>query len=202
MANETRNDMTSVWQNQPVERVEMSLEQLRRKAQKLQKRVLWRNLREYAASAIVIGAFGYTLWIAPPALIRTGCGLVIAGTLFMVYTLHKKGSAHTVPAELAFRTGVEFHRKELERQCDLLRRVWSWYLLPFVPGLAVFLAGLFRQTMQQPNAAAHAGVIVATFAVTAALGALVFVGIGKLNQWGARKLQREIDALNALEREL
>jgi hypothetical protein len=203
MGNERRNDndMTTVWKNQPVERIEISLEEIRRKAQKLEKGVWWRNLREYAASAIVIATFGYTFLVSPPILVRAGCGLLIAGTLFVVYTLHRRGASRTVLAELAFRTCVDFHRMELERQRDLLRSVWTWYLLPFVPGMIVFLLGLFRRTMQLPNAPAHAGVIVTTFTLVAAGCALLFVGVGKLNQWGARKLQREIDALDALARE-
>ena len=203
MANETSNDsdMTNVWQNQPVERVEIPLGEIRRKAQKFEKRVLWRNLREYAASAIVVASFGYTMVLSPPALMRTGCALMIAGTLFMVYMLHRRGASRTVPAELAFRTCVDFHRKELERQRDLLRGVWTWYLLPFVPGMTVFLAGLFLWTMKQPNAPEHTGAIVITFAITVVVCAAVFIGAGKLNQWGARKLQQEIDALDDLEKE-
>jgi len=37
---------------------------------------------------------------------------------------------------------IDFHRSELMRQHDLLATVWSWYLLPFTPGLVVFLIGL------------------------------------------------------------
>lgn len=198
MANEIHNDMTSVWKNQSLEKVEISLEQLRGKAQKLEKRVWQRNLREYVASAIVVAAFAYYIWLFPSPLVRLGCVLVIAGTLFMVCVLLKKGSARNVPAQMGMRSCVEFHREELLRQRDLLRGVWTWYLLPLVPGLALFLAGLFRQTMQQPNASAHAGAIIATFSFTTVVCALVFVGIGKLNQWAARKLQCEIDALDAM----
>jgi hypothetical protein len=201
MANEARNDMANIWKTQPATPAAISLEQLRRKSRKLEKRVQWRNVREYLASVIVIAAFGYYISVFQSTLVRIGCGLVIAGTLFMVYMLHQRGASRTVPAELAFHTCVDFHRRELERQRDLLRSVWTWYLLPFVPGMAVFLAGLFRQTMGQPNAPADTGAIVAVFALTVAVCALVFVAVGKLNQWGARNLQREIDALNALEKE-
>ena len=203
MANEIRNDsdMTNVWKSQQVEQLGISLEEIRRKAQKVVKRVWWRNLREYVASVIVIATFGYVLWVAPAPLIRIGCALVLAGTLFVAYTLHKRGTARTVPAELAFCTCVDFHRKQLERQRNLLRSVWTWYLLPFVPGLIVFLAGLMKQTLEQPNAPAHRDAIVIVFALGAMGCAAVFVGVGKLNQWAARKLQNEIDALNRLEKE-
>ena len=199
MPNEANNTVKNIWQSQPGESMKISLAELQRKAKKLESRVQWRNVREYAASAIVIVAFGYYIFKFHDPLIRLGCVLVVAGTLFMVYTLHQRGAAQTVPAEMGLRPSLEFHRRELERQRDLLRSVWTWYLLPFVPGLSVFLVGLFRTTMQQPNAAAHAGTIVAAYGLAAAGCAAVFVGIGKLNEWGARKLQREIDALNALE---
>jgi uncharacterized membrane protein len=201
MANETSNDMETVWRNQPVASVQISLAELRQRAQKLEKRVLWRNLREYAASAIVIAIFGYYIWKYPAPMVRFGCVLVIAGVLFVMYMLHKRGHARAVPAEMAFRSCLDFHRGELERQRDLLRSVWTWYLLPFVPGLAVFLLGLFRWTMEQPNAPAHARAVMITFALTAAGCTLVFIGVGELNQWAARKLQREIDALVGPEKE-
>jgi len=201
MANEARNDMANIWKNQPAVPAAVSLEQFRRKSQKLRKRVLWRNLREYVASAIVIAAFGYYISLFHSTLVRVGCGLVIVGTLFVVYTLHKRGSARIAPADMAFRTCVEFHRHELERQRDLLCSVWRWYLLPFVPGMVVFLIGLFQMTMQQPNAAAHPGRVIAVFSIAAIGCAAVFIAIWKLNQWAARKIQQEIESLNVLMKE-
>ncbi|MGO9862232.1 MAG: hypothetical protein ACLPLR_01365 [Terriglobales bacterium] len=201
MESETGDDVKNLWQNQQAEPIQISLVELHQKAQKLEQRVRWRNLGEYAASAIVVACFGFYIWKFPAPMVRLGCVLVIAGVLFVVYQLHKKGASRSVPAEMAFRTCLDFHRQQLERQRDLLRGVWTWYLLPFVPGLAVFLLGLFRWTMKLPHAPAHTRVIIATFALTAAACALVFFAIGKLNQWAARKLQREIDALNEMEKE-
>jgi len=100
--------------------------------------------------------------------------------------------------EIRHRLRQEDLPRQAERQRDLLRGVWRWYLLPFVPGLAVFLLGLFRWTMKLPNAPAHARVIMITFGLTAAGCGLVFVAVGKLNQWAARKIQREIDGLDKL----
>jgi hypothetical protein len=201
MESESHNGLASLWQNQPVGRVEVSLGQLRRRARKFGQQILWRNLREYAASVLVIGVFAYYMWRFPAPLVRLGCALVIAGVLFVVHTLHKRGAARTGSVEMAFSTCLEFHRAQLEQQRDLLSGVWTWYLLPFVPGMAVFLFGLLLWTLEQPHAPAHVGTIMITFGLTAAGCALVFVGIGKLNQWAARKLQREIDALDALGKE-
>ena len=201
MTNETRNDIANIWKTQPTLKMDLSLDQLRRKAQKLQSRVLWRNLREYVAGAIVIGSFGYCAWIFPMSLAWLGSVLMIAGSLYVLVNLHRRGAAVALPGEMGFHSCIDFHRRELVRQRDLLRSVWTWYLLPFVPGMVVFLAGIFWQTMQQPNAHKHVAAIVAVFAFATVVCTLVFVGVGKLNQWGARKLQQEIDTLDALANE-
>ena len=201
MANDTSDPMTNAWKNQPAEPLDVSLEDVRRRARKLETKVFWRNAREYVACALVVAAFGYYASVFDSTVIRAGCGLVIAGALFTVFRLHQAGAARTVPAELAFRTCVAFRRHELERQRDLLLGVWRWYLLPFVPGLVVFRLGLFAFTMRQPHASEHTGTIVTVFALTVVGCAAVFAGVAKLNHWAARKLQREIDALERLELE-
>ncbi|MGZ7077012.1 MAG: hypothetical protein ACXVJL_13525, partial [Candidatus Angelobacter sp.] len=197
----TSNDMKNVWRNQPVASVPISLAELQQKAEKLEQQIRRRNLREYAGSLIAMAIFGYYIWRFPGPMVRFGCVLVIAGVLVVLYQLHKRGAARIVPAGMAFRTCLDFHRRELERQRDLSRSVWTWYLLPFVPGMAIFLLGLFLWTMKLPNAPAHARLITVSFSLTAAFVALVFIAIGKLNQWTARKLQREIDALDSLGKE-
>ncbi len=195
------NDPQNIWQKQPTEGFKMSAAELHLKAQKFEKRISRRNLREYVASAIVIAVFGYYISLFPYTLARAGCVLIIAGTLFVVYMLHKRGAARTMPAGLEFRSCVEFHRKELQRQRDLLRGVWWWYLFPFVPGLIVFSLGGLEHALKEPNASAHAGSIVIGFAVQMAVIALVCVGVWWLNRRAANKLQLRIDALDALEKE-
>jgi hypothetical protein len=167
-------------------------------AQRFQRRIFRRNLREYAAGVIVTAAFGYYISVSHSALIRTGSGLVIAGTLFVLFTLHKRGAARTVPSELELSACVDFHRKELQRQRDILRGVWLWYLFPFVPGLIVFHAGILERALRQPTSPAHTVAIISRLTLDVTVWAVVLAGIGKLNQRAADKLQREIDALSGL----
>jgi len=66
MANELPpDDLRTVWQNQSVEPVQMSLDEIRRKAEMFQKKIRNRNLREYAGAVLAIAAFGYNLWRWP-----------------------------------------------------------------------------------------------------------------------------------------
>jgi hypothetical protein len=199
MAREPNDGFATLWQDQPVTRVEISLDELRRRARKFERRILWRNLREYAAGALVLGVFGYYVWVIPAPLVRLGSLLVIAGALFALLSLHVRGASAPAPENMVLSSCLEFHRRQLVRQRDLLGDIWTWYLLPFIPGLAVFLAGLLAWSLAQPNAAAHRPLIVATFVATAAFCGLVLAAVGRLNRWAARKLQHEIDALAALE---
>jgi len=118
MENEVPPDnLKDLWQNQNVEPIVMSLEELRRKAAEFQKRIRHRNLREYVASGVVLVAFSYYLWRFPA--MRLACSLILAGTLYVMYQLHTKGAAKVVPESLALDTCLAFHQRELERQRDL-----------------------------------------------------------------------------------
>src|SRR5450432_437693 len=120
-------NLKNLWQSQKVEHVQMSLEEIRRRAEKFQRRIRNRNLREYSGAIVVLGAFGYYLWKFPE--LRLGSALIIAATFYVVYQLHARGAAKAVPAPLGLGTSLDFHRRELERQRDLIRDVWKWYLL-------------------------------------------------------------------------
>jgi hypothetical protein len=159
-------------------------EELGARAREFQTGIRRRNIRESCGAVFVIGAFGFYIWRFENPVIRAGCSLIIAGALFLMHRLFTRGSSRSVPEESGVPGYLDFHRRELERQRDLLRGVWWWYLGPLVPGLVVFLLGMYHGSL---------------LAVDLVLFAFVFGIIGWLNQRAARKLQREIDALDELE---
>ncbi|HMD97065.1 MAG TPA: hypothetical protein VKM93_07005 [Terriglobia bacterium] len=173
----------------------MSIDEIRRKARKFQQKIGRRNLREYIAALVVVVFFSYTLWHDPDTVTRVGFAMIIAGMLYIVYQLHHRGSARSPAAEMGSASWLEFHRRELERQRDLVGSVWSWYLGPMIPGWVVLTVGLARTN---PGHLQHVGV---SLAVLNLVAALVFVGIWKLNQRAARRLQRRIDELDALQKQ-
>ena len=191
MENELPPDnLKSLWQNQRVEPVQMSLEEIRQKAEGFQKRIRRSNLREYLAGAFVFAGSVYFIWRFP--VVRLAVGLLLAGTIYVLYQLRTRGAAKTVPGSLALDTCLEFHRRELERQRDLARDVWKWYLLPLVPGLlAVIAVPLLRQPPEKWIRALP----------FIPLWAAMFYAIWRLNKRGADKLQRQIDELNSMNRE-
>jgi Flp pilus assembly protein TadB len=180
-------NLKSLWQNQSVEPVQMSLEEIRKKAEIFQKRIRNRNFREYAASVVVFVAFGFYTWRFPD--IRVGSAMIFAATIYMVYQLHTRGAAKTLPASMALDTCFEFHRRELERQRDLLRDIWKWYLLPFVPGLLAFIG------VPLLHLSPDKWLRVLPFVV---LCAGFYYAVWRLNQRAANKLQRQIDELDSM----
>jgi len=194
MANETARDdeMKNVWQSQEGEGLRMSLDEIRLKAEKQGRSIEWRNAREYIAAFAVVVFLGFSFFGTTDVLSRVGFGLVIASMLYIAWHLHRKGSRRRLPSDLGVADCLQFYRGELERQRDLLQGVWRWYLGPVVPGLAVVMLALTRTN---PG---HLNHIVWVIAAYGAAIALVFLGVWRLNERAARRLQGRIDALDAL----
>jgi hypothetical protein len=198
------SDFGQLWRSQATESPRISSEDLRRRMRKFERKIFWRNIVEYAAGAVGIATYGYYEWKFPGLLLRIGSALVILGTLYVMYQLHRRASAEPVLADLGRSTYVEFHQSQLVRQRDALRAIWSWYLLPFIPGFAVFLAGMTRSAMARAQATGHplSALQVAGFVGGATCFLTVlFVGIWLFNRWAANKLQAKIDELEALAQE-
>jgi len=191
-------DAKTIWQNQETEGTTVTLEDIRGRAAKFEKRVRDRNLREYIAGAIVIAVFGFYVWYMPGWMMKLGSLLVVAATIFIVWQLHRRGRAQAVPDGVTLAALLAFQRRELVRQRDALRTVWLWYLLPFVPGMALILLGRYFQihVPGRPLAMDHLAIV-----FTAIIAALVFVVILLLNLWVAARLQNRIHELDKMTAE-
>lgn len=195
------SEIRSLWQQPSGEPPRFAPEELRRKISKFEQTIRRRNLREYVAAAFVLSVFAYYAWIFPTLLLRIGCGLLIVGTAYVISQLHRRASARPAPVDMGLKNCLDFQRSQLARQRDALNAVWSWYLLPFLPGMAVFLMGLFQFTKSITEAAGkplHAGAALLGFAIVAGCVAAIFILIGILNHRAARKLQSQIDDLDRL----
>jgi len=190
------NDPRNLWQSQKQEEGEkmtITIDEIRRRAGRLERRIRWRNLREYGAGVVVVAAFTAQLWrlhhlsqlhgwrMVPPL-------LLIAGTIYVMFQLHRRGAARSLPSDAGLSASLDFHLRELERQRDALLTVWLWYLLPFVPGFVatIVVAGIDRGI--------NAFLIVFSIVLV-----LLFVGVWRLNEWAARKLDDKIRELREME---
>jgi len=165
----------------------MSLDEIRRRAARFEHRILWRNRRETAACVLVCAMFGYFIVGAPTVWFRISYALFIAAMIWVGIQLHRKASARSLPAEMGAYGALQFFRGELERQRKSIRNVWPWYLAPTIPGYLVLNVAWILARPGRWWAALVFDVFVSA----------LFIGIWKLNLWGARCLQRKIDELNA-----
>ena len=165
----------------------MSLDDIRAGARKLERRIAWRNGREYLAAVIVTAMFGQAIWQIPSTMARLGLGLIIVGVAFVVYYLHTHGSVRPLPEEFGAASAVAFLRGQLIRQRDLLRSVWLWYMLPLVPGMVLFLAAVARHV--PPDRAWR------VVAIGGGGMGVLLVGGHLLNRYAASRIQARIDAL-------
>ncbi len=186
-----RDPLRDLWAGQQTGEFSMPLEEIRRKARGFQKTIRWRNIREYAASALVIGIFGWMAVIIPEPVVKAGCILTVLGALYVCWKLHTMARAAGCAEMDAAESLADFHRKELLRQRAALASVWRWYLLPFVPGALVFVLGVSLAPDNPAPLAAKLGVL--AFAV--AIEAAVFGAVWWLNAQAAKALDKQIAAL-------
>ncbi len=185
------NPVQQLWQDQPVQGIKMSAEEIRRRAVKLERRIRWRNVREYVASLLAAGLFAYFFWTTHDVLSRITFALFIAAMLWIVAQLHRKGSAKRLPDGVDTRTSLHLYRAELQRQFEVVNSVWSWYLAPLVPGFVVYTIGY---AVKFPHPSAWAGL-----ALLDAVVAALFYVVWRMNMKAARCLQRMIHQLNTAE---
>ena len=176
-------DPSEVWRRQASTATTPDSQVVRRRAVELESAVQRRNRREYVA-ALAVGLFyGFHAVTGEELATRVGAALIVLGTAYVVVQLRRRGSPKPATPEAAC---VEHHRSELVRQRDLLRGIWSWYLLPLTPGLAVMLGG---HVLGHPGARLRVGLF-------ALFCALLFAGIGWINSRAARAIDGEIVELD------
>jgi len=183
------NSVLELWQNQPVEVTKMSVEELRRRAGKFERKIRWRNIREYVASLFAAGLMGYFYIGANDVASRVTFALFIAAMLWIVIALHYMGSAKRTPVDVDTLTTHQFYRTELERQLAVVKNVWWWYLAPLVPGC---IACTVSYVMKPHHTGVWGGLIFMN-----ALFVVSFYAVWRLNMRAARCLERMINDLNA-----
>jgi len=184
----TPNSPEELWQNQIEEETNMTLADIRSKALKFQTKIRRRNLREYIG--IVVGTAIYCgfAWYLPGLLVKLGAALTLAGMYFSVYQIRRDGSAREVPVDSPPSECLEFHRRELTRQRDMLRRVGPWHIGPMMPGVALFYVGTWIGNVDDLKS-------VLIFASSGVLGLAVLAFVYWLNVRAANKLEQELDTL-------
>ena len=133
-------DPRAAWQAEQVSLPKLTFEEVTARAEKFNRTIAWRNLRETIAGAVVFVAVGRDAWFAEGRpWFRLSCLMIIAATAFVIGKLRRDGvAAPAVDATAPTAEHLVALRASLARQRDLLARAWLWYCLPLVPGVVLF----------------------------------------------------------------
>jgi hypothetical protein len=181
------DDLKRLWKELASNPVQVSTDDLRREARKLGAGLRLRNSFVTCVCCLIVAVYSFWLFRSKTALESIGCVLSIAGVVnVMVQFLKRPG--RTIPDSGAVEC-IRFYRAELERHRDFHRAkgIGSW-LAGCLPGPILFNVGF---ALERPMFAPLVELLVA-FLLIAAI-------VVPLNLRMARKYQRRIDALDAVE---
>lgn len=185
-------DARKIWQDQPLEGVTMSLQQVQERIEKLSRMVRRRNLiGGFACITVLLGFSYFFAALSQPneRIERMGAALTAIGAGYIMYQLISgKIRKQSAWAESHAQASISFYRSELQRQRDFHQGMWFWSrMLIFAPGVFIFLVGVAQTNPAHIRDACIEGVIAA---------ALLIWSIPK-NLRLAKRFQRELDALDA-----
>jgi hypothetical protein len=183
-------DAREAWQQQPPEAIRLSIEDVRRQARTFGRQVAWRNAREYVAAALAAAQLAAIFWRASDTFVRIGAASIVVGLFYVMWRLNARGRSRRPAAELGETPGLEFLKQNLARQRDLLRNVGRWYLGPLLPGVVILFIATVRANPPASSGAAW------PVGAAAAVIALVFLAIWRVNVRAAKTLQARIDELD------
>jgi len=172
----------------------MTVEKIRRKVRELHAKTRRELLGNIAAplAVVVFSGLGAAIFDDPPQ--RTAFALALAWALAGQYFLHRGMWSATLPGDAALTTGLEFYRREIERRRYLIRRALLWSFGPVLLTIGTFIVALAkiggRDLPIFPNALPFLTLVLIWIAA-------YFV----IRMREQRKLQREIDALDEIDRD-
>jgi hypothetical protein len=184
MTSDNKTGIEQEWRQQPLGRQTMSLEEIRAKAKKFDMKVKrWSVVGGISVALLLVGN-ALEVWLGTDVLERSGDLLTLLALLYLVYRFRGYGRADAAPATLGLTSCVEHYRSRLMRERNLSRDSWKWVLL-FVPGIGVNVLGSVLETPSTSH-----------IVTLSAMGVAVFAGVLWVNARTARKLEREIAALD------
>ena len=185
-------DPRAIWQNQPTEVSEVTLEKIRQKVRDLRAKTR-RQLLGNLSLLLVVGFF-YVFDVKQSLGMQPLFLLAIAWSLAGLYFLNRGMWSMAMPGDAALSTGLEFYRREVERQRYLFRRVLMWSFGPVLLAIGAFIAALSKVITKDwkifPNAMPFMTLVVIWIAA-------YFV----IRKRERHILQREIDELKTIEKE-
>lgn len=177
-------DIKALWKQTNQEPLDLPIEALRQRSLAFYRMVWRQDMAELMGCAMVVLVSGFEIGAAPNTLTRLGESLAIVSAVIAAFQLRRFAAARPGGASTGASL-LSFHIAELQRRRDLLRSVWRWIVLPIMISFWIILAGFVRA---RPGSA---GTLLTFACVMTVIGLVLSVA----NIRGARRLQRDIDAL-------
>jgi hypothetical protein len=188
-------DPQNIWQEQPREAMQMSLNEIRRRARELQTKGRLAALGWTAIGLVLAGAFQYGFALTHDLALRLGLGALSVWALYGAYQAYRWMWPASLAADATLATSLDFYRKELERRRDYIRNIWRLSVLwLFFIGLAALILPMVIGTHANPRLLLNAIPLFTLLVVW-------FVAFFYIRKRDQGNLQREIDELGALESE-
>jgi hypothetical protein len=185
-----------IWLNQPTETPTMTLKLIQQRSRDLRsttRRKLFGALVGPVATAILY-VFGMKEFTALRQTLQPLFAAAFAWSLAGLYFLNRGMWSAVMPADAGLITGLEFCRREIERQRDLVRRSLVWSFAPIMLAMGAFILALAMVSTKAkglfPNGL--------PFLIAIAVWIFAYFIIRLREQ---RELQRGIDDLNDMEKE-
>jgi hypothetical protein len=192
------NDPRTIWQNQPTEPSAMTLEMIRQKTQDLHVKTRRQVIGNLIVPLAVLPFAGYGLAKSHDAVLRTLFVCAIAWSLTGQYFINRGMWSAMLPGDAAMSTGLESYRREVERRRSLFGRFLLWLFGPVAFAIATLIVFLLSLGMGNRGMLLKGALLNMSPFLT--LVAVWIVGIFVMRMREQRKLQREIDELNDIER--
>lgn len=189
--NSSNNDPREIWQNQPTEASVMTLEEIRQRVHKLQRKTRRVLLGWIAVSLLIVGiSILGMVWVHSP-IIRAVFAFSIVWSLAGQFFVNRKKWSSVLREDALVSTGLQSYRMEIER-----RRYISTYFLLCIFGPSVLAVGALAA--QIVSLARGQGVLSKTVPFLTML-AIWIVGVFVIRMRDQRELQAEITDLNRIE---
>ena len=186
----------NVWLNQPTETPTMTLRLIQQRSVDLRARTRRKLLGTIAGpiTASLFYAYGMKEFAPLRGLLQPLFAVALAWSLAGLYFLNRGMWPAEMPGDAGLSTGLEFCRRELERQRDLVRRFLLWTFGPILLAIGTFILALARVSTKNrglfPNGLPFLIAIV-----------VWIVAYFYLRYREQRELQHEIDELNDIDGE-
>jgi hypothetical protein len=184
-----KDELDQLWCGQPTgppPKGEDMLTMAMERANRFDRTIKARNLRECLGAVLLTAIFAFIAWNSPNALARAGNLVVAASGLWILFCM--LGYGREAPSPAPDRSVADFQQallRKYDHQIRLLKNVKYWYLLPPYTGLMMASVGIVRaQTaVGQPGWPQ----LIAVAIYTALFGFVWWLNEGP----GVRKLRRE-----------